>query len=500
MLNSITPEKAGISSRSVKRFVEALEKRNLPMHQLILMRGYDIFGEFYWKPFDRDFCHRMYSQTKSYVSVAIGLLVEDGKLSLEDKLCDIFFEKLDGAPRGYLAELTIENMLKMETCGCYGVPFWFYDDDPDRTHMYLNRNEATVPPDMRWSYDSAGSQVLSSIVEKLTGKTLFDFLNERIFTHLDAFHTAEILKTKNGDTWGDSALVCTPRDMAAFARFVMNKGMWHGKRLMSSDYLERATSRLADNNIGIVTAGFDTSFSYGYGYQIWRVRDGFAFNGMGSQFTVCLPDYDLIFVCTADTQGLSSAEDLIISALYDHIVENLENEPLCEDIDSYNSLLAYGDTLKLYAMTGDTESPYSSELDGRVWKCDTNPLGWTQFAITFEKDNAVLHWTNAQGNKVLPFGLCYNTFEKFPQLGYQNDHGGVVTSDGFMYNGAFSAAWREEKKILFKGQIIDRYFGNFTAEFSFKGERAYVRFVKVAEGFLEEYNGAIIAHASNECI
>lgn len=465
------------------------------MHQVLLIRGQNVFAEVCWKPFTPEFCHRMYSETKSYVSIAIGLLVEDGKLKLTDKICDLFSEKIDSQPGRFIPDLTVEDMLKMSTCGLGGVPFWFYDGDVDRTHMYLNKCDGKVPSGMRWEYDSAGSQVLSSLVEKLSGKSLFDFLNERIFTHLDAFKTAQILKTKNGDSWGDSALVCTPRDMAAFARFVMNYGTFNGKRLMNEEYLKKATSRLVDNNISIQGGGgYDASFAHGYGYQIWRVKDGFAFNGMGSQFTVCLPEKDLIFVCTADTQGFTAASELIMTALYDFVVDELSDTPLDADNDAYESLLAYAHTLELYSMTGDKYSPYQDELCGKTWQCEENPLGWKEFSFDFSGDTPVLRWVNEQGEKKLPFGLCKNVFGKFPQLGYQNIYGGVKTTDGFMYDGAYSAAWREEKKIILKVQIIDKYFGNLTAEFSFKDDIAFVRVRKIAEGFLEEYHGDIIAH------
>ncbi len=492
MLNTITPEKAGISSRHVKKFIETLNRRGLPMHSVLLMKGNDIFAEYYWKPFDKDFCHRMYSQTKSYVAIAIGLLVEDGKLDINTKIADIFPEKIDCELQGYMSELTVEHLLKMETCGVDGIPFWITDTDPDRTHMYFAKNKGTVPPDMRWYYDSCGSQVLCTIVEKLSGKSLFDFMNERIFKHLDAFHTATVLKTQNDDSWGDSALICTPRDMVAFARFVMNWGEWNGKRLMNSEYLKKATSRIVDNNM----SGFDEVYTQGYGYQIWRApENGFSFNGMGSELTLCLPDKDLIFVCTADTQGYGAAKSLIFTALYEIISDNLGDEELPEDPEAYNEALKLGEELDLYYITGPTESPYSKELDGKVWKCDENPMGIKEFSFKFNSDNtAELHYTNAQGKKVLPFGLGKNVFAKFPHLGYMNEHGGVVTTDGFMYDGAFSGSWREEKKLLIKVQIIDRYFGTLIAMFSFKDDRAYVIMNKVCEGFMDEYEGHAVAH------
>jgi CubicO group peptidase (beta-lactamase class C family) len=210
--------------------------------------------------------------------VAIGLLEEDGLLCLDDKIVDHFPEKIETEVPEYLRQLTIRQMLTMETCS--KVPTWFKHTDPDRTHLYLNENDAPIPGGMRFKYDSPGSQVLSSLVEKLSGQTLFDFLNQRIFRHLDAFQTATILKTPNGDSFGDSALVCTPRDMAAFARFVMNYGTWNGQRLMNEAYLRTATSKVVDSH----DSGFDDLESYGYGYQFWRSCFG-RFRGDGIPFS-----------------------------------------------------------------------------------------------------------------------------------------------------------------------------------------------------------------------
>ena len=134
MLQTITPEQAGISSKWVTKLIQTLNKRGLATHDLLLMRGDRIFAEYYWKPFHKDFCHRQYSQTKSYVSVAIGLLEEDGLLHLDDKIVDHFPEKIETEVPAYLKQQTIRQMLTMETCS--KVPTWFKHTDPDRTHLY----------------------------------------------------------------------------------------------------------------------------------------------------------------------------------------------------------------------------------------------------------------------------------------------------------------------------------------------------------------------------
>ena len=486
MFEKITPEKAGISSENVRKFIETLQARNLAMHSVLLMKGEDIFAEYYWKPFDKDFCHRMYSQTKSYVGVAIGILHQEGLLKLNDKIADYFPEKIDRELPENLKNLTIEDMLTMRTCG--ETPNWFYHSDPDRVHLYFNENTADVIPGTRWKYDSPASQVLCSLVEKLSGMPLFDFLNIKIFDKLGTFKTATILKTKTNDSFGDSALLCTTRDMASFARFVMNYGKWNGEQLVSEDYLRKATSKVADN----LLYGFNNDsavFTDGYGYQIWRYKDnGFAFNGMGSQLTICIPSKDFIFTCTADTQGNTAAKSLILTALQDLIIENL-GEELEENQSEYQKCLALENNLELTCLNGNTSSNLQDSILFKKYICNENQTGIKEFYFTLENENLVFNYTNAQGNKKLPFGLAKNIFTKFPQYGYSNIHAGAKTNDSFLYDCATSAIWPQENKLLLKVQIIDKYFGNALWEFSFIENSVTVVMLKNAEAFLDEYQG-----------
>lgn len=489
MLKTVTPEQAGISSRYIEQFIRTLNKRGLATHSILLMRGNDIFAEYYWKPFHKDFCHRMYSQTKSYVSVAIGLLEEDGKLNLDDRICDHFPEKIDGEIPECLAMQTIRNMLTMQTCG--SPSDWFTQEDPDRTHLYMNENSAKLYPGMRWTYDSAGSQVLSALVDKLAGKPLFDFLYERIFSRLGTFKTASILQTRNGDSWGDSALLCTVRDMASFARFVMNYGTWNGQRLMNESYLRTATSPVVANDI----TGFPYMESLGYGYQIWCMgEECFFFNGMGSQLTFCFPKKDLIFTITSDNQGYKEAKALIVTALMDIIVDNLQDTPLPEDPAAQESCRKLGDSLELLYLNGHKYTGFADAINGKTYACCDNIAGITRFSLHFTgEDTGELHYTNAQGDKILKFGIGKNVFGKFPQEGYSHLRGGLQNTEGYLYDCAASAAWREEKKMQLKVQIIDKYFGNFIATFSFDEDRAVVFMVRTAEDFLKEYRGSFNA-------
>ena len=111
MFERITPEAAGISSDRIVKFINKLEQRGAIMHSMLMMRHGKIITENYWAPFNKDFCHRMYSQTKSYAAIGIGLLEEEGKLSLDDKVADIFPDKIDGEISIHLKEQTVRQMV-----------------------------------------------------------------------------------------------------------------------------------------------------------------------------------------------------------------------------------------------------------------------------------------------------------------------------------------------------------------------------------------------------
>ena len=489
MFEKITPEQAGISSQKVAEYISMLERRGLATHSVLMMKGDKIFAEYYWAPFHQDFCHRMYSQTKSYVGIAIGLLVDDGKLDLDEKIASFFPEKIDTELAPELADQTVRQMLTMTTCGKSAN--WFRSEDPDRTHLYFQPREKYRPAGTVWEYDSPGSQVLTNLVEKLSGKSLFDFMNERIFSHLGTFQTAEILKAPNGDSWGDSALICTTRDMASFGRLLMKNGNWEGKQLISEDYVKEATAALVDNRENC----HGDFWSEGYGYQIWRTNyNSFGFNGMGCQMTVCTPDKDFLFTITADNQGNPTAKNSIIGGVMDLIVAEMSDTPLREDKEAEKKLEEVTCDLKLKAVQGKADSPLREEISGKTYICAPNKLGMEQFSFVFNgTEDGEFRYVNEQGEKIIPFGVNKNVFGKFPQLGYANERGRVPTTDGFMYDDAVSVCWAQDNRILMYVQIIDKYFGNMSVAFGFSGEEVTCHFSKAAEHFLDEYEGEFVA-------
>ena len=482
MFKTVTPESAGISSKNVLKFLKTLDSYHLSTHSVIMARGENIFAECYYAPFTKDFKHRMYSVSKSFVSIAVGLAAEDGLLSLDDKFVKFFPEYVNEKTDDNIKEMTIRDMLAMSTSEYHHLN-WFITGTNDRCEVYFRRGSDKIPGTL-YQYDSPASFMLCAIVENLTGKKFLDYLKEKFLNDIGFSKDSYCLNVPGGHSFGDSGVICTARDLLLFARFVMNKGEWNGKRYMNEEYLSEATKKQVSNDY----AGLVSYNTYGYGYQIWMApRGGFAFVGMGDQFAICIPDKDFIFIINSDNQGNGYSRTVLYHSLVNDIIDCL-GEPLKEDEKSKKELDGYIKNAKLMHLYENEYGGFANKINGVRYNITKSDMGIEYIKFDFKEDTGTMSYKNAQGEKCLKFGICKNEFSKFPEMGYPNMTA-AVSEEGNMYGCAASADWIEEKKLRIKVQIIDKYYGNISMVFSFKDDRISVYMEKHAEAFLNEYNG-----------
>ncbi len=484
-----TPEQAGISSARVIDFYKELDRYHLSTHAVILCRGDKIFSEAYYAPFHAEFKHRMYSVSKSFVSVAIGFCEQDGLLSLDDPMIKYFPEYV--AREGAVTHSsTIRELLMMETTVEHGVN-WFKSGTKDRTEVYFQSKEDKYPGTL-FKYDSSGSYMLGVIVERLTGKSFLAYLQEKVLDEIGFSGDAYCIKAPGGHSFGDSGVMCTARDLLLFARFVLNKGTYDGKRYLNKAYLDAATTL----SVWDEDYGFSNHAAYGYGYQFWGAPRGcFAMFGMGNQIACCDPAHDLIFIINSDNQGHSHNYEQIFEALTRNIIDHLDEAAQVTDVASQKELAEVEATRKLFSLPMARESAFSDEIDGVTFDCAENPMGIKWFRLDFAGACGTLTYENAQGEKSFPFGFGYNELAKFPEEGYA-DLVATIPEPGNRYDAAFSADWPEVQKLRIRVQIIDKYFGNLAMVFGFRDAKTVsVRMTKSAEAFLNEYTGIANAKA-----
>ena len=323
-LERCKPEEAGVSSRSVIYFLEALERARIPLHSLMIIRNGRVAAEVYYEPYEKNMLHRFYSATKSFTSIAIGCLAGEGKISLRDPIISYFPEYLPEEVPEWLAQTTIQDMLEMRSC--HSVTTYKSDWSKNWVESFF-KAEPDHCPGTVFSYDTSSSHTLCALVEKLTGMKMLDYLRIQCLNEIGFSKQAYIIEDPFGVSWGGSGLMATTEDVARFALLLLQMGQWNGKQLIPEWYIKEAVSCTVPN----IIHGNELDAVQGYGYQFWKLRKGYACKGKGSQLAICIPEEEFICVTTADTTGVPGGSQKILDGIFEYIVDSLDREEPVDD-------------------------------------------------------------------------------------------------------------------------------------------------------------------------
>ena len=288
-----TPESQGISSDLFAALLRELDtSKDTEMHHFMALRHGKVICECNFAPYPKGMWHITHSMCKSITGMAIGMLIEEEKLKLDENIYDIFPDHINAFSKIFRPVITVENLLTMTS----GVTFNESGivSGNDWLGSFLNAS-VNGKPGTEFQYNSLNTYVLSAIVTKRTGETLTEYLTPRLFEPLGItkyyWETCPKGITKGG--WG---LFLCAEDMAKLGQLYLQKGKWNGQQLVSEYWIEISTARhLKTQN--------DT---YGYGYQLWmEQRPGsFEYNGMLGQNVIIYPDMDMVLVTNAGNKEM----------------------------------------------------------------------------------------------------------------------------------------------------------------------------------------------------
>lgn len=288
-----TPESQGISSDIFAALLRELDaSKDTEMHHFMALRHGKVICECNFAPYPKGMWHVTHSMCKSITGMAIGMLVEEGKLKLDENIYDIFSEHVNILSKIFRPVITVENLLTMTS----GVTFNESGivSGNDWLGSFLN-SPVNGKPGTEFQYNSLNTYVLSAIVTKRTGETLKEYLTPRLFEPLGItkyyWETCPKGITKGG--WG---LFLCAEDMAKLGQLYLQRGKWKGQQLVSEYWVEISTARHQKTQ----------NDTYGYGYQLWmEQRPGsFEYNGMLGQNVIIYPDMDMILVTNAGNKEL----------------------------------------------------------------------------------------------------------------------------------------------------------------------------------------------------
>lgn len=283
--NKISCRDANIDKHYLYEMLEKINREKINIHQMHLSYQGSMIFEMYADG-KEDQLENVYSVSKSFTSIAIGILIDKGLLKLDDYVLLYFSEDIKKYNPGY-EKLQLKHLLTM-TSGQKTDRFHGLTPQHNPIEIYFN-TELAYEPGVHFAYSNFDSLILSAIVTKTTGKLLDEFLQEELYSVIG------IEKTEwpqfGGYTLGCTGLRISVKDMARFGLFLLNDGQWDGKQIVSKSYLRMASQKQVDTSSEKIKLN-----KHGYGYQFWiNEFGGYKAAGLYNQLIIINKEYETVF-------------------------------------------------------------------------------------------------------------------------------------------------------------------------------------------------------------
>jgi len=302
---SITPELVRMDSKALDDMINDVENHDYNVYSIIIIRDGFIVTEWYEESYGKNSLFRVYSASKSVTSALIGIAIDKGFIDgVNELVLDFFPNKNISNLDPRKESMTIEHLLTMTT-GLYWPEYYPSSDPRKITHEWRASDDwvqfvldrpMIFAPGLVFNYNTGASYLLAAILERTTNMSTIDFANKYLFGPLsikDAFYTVD----PQGVAQGGNGLLIKPRDMAKIGYLFLKKGMWEGKRIISSSWIRSSTT---------------SKIIAEYGYQ-WWIRPGddlYQACGYGTQRINVFYKKELIIVFT----GMNFDDDYLINS------------------------------------------------------------------------------------------------------------------------------------------------------------------------------------------
>ena len=351
MAVAATPESQGVSSRAILNWLDACERELDSLHGFVLMRHGEVIAEGSWAPYTTlETPHMLYSHSKSFTSSAIGFLVDDGKLDLDERVIDIFPDKAPANPCENLRQLRVRDLITMNV-GAFHTDAERNDINGDWEKAFLG-NTFEKAPGTSFRYDSGATYMLAAIVERRSGMKLMDFLKARMFDKI-GITKAWSTVSPSGTACGGWGMHMTTRELALFGQLYLKHGVWQGERVLSPEWVALATARQTWSGAIGVAKEDGSDWHQGYGFQFWRCQPSSVYraDGANGQLTVVMPEQDAVLSVHAGLDDMQKE----LSLVWEHLLPAFGEKPLPEAPQLTAALKARLAALALKPVEGDRE-------------------------------------------------------------------------------------------------------------------------------------------------
>ncbi|MBE5794818.1 MAG: beta-lactamase family protein [Clostridiales bacterium] len=228
---------------------------------------------------DKTGLHPIYSATKSVLSVAVGIAVDEGRLDLSAPLTEYLpkaaLADMTAAQRKAFAPVTLHRLMTMSV---KGFPFRAEGNDWLAYSLACPLEHPEIPT---FDYSNIPAYLTGVALTHAISQDAGQWIRERIFAPL-GIADCRMGRCPSGYFYGASQMELSVESLCKIGLMLMQGGVYQGQRIVSEKYVNTATSVQQMNREG------------GYGYFFWKYRDGFSINGKWKQKCYVLPKQGLV--------------------------------------------------------------------------------------------------------------------------------------------------------------------------------------------------------------
>jgi len=422
-LKRSNPETEGIPSTAVLEFIRSLERHVHPMDAVqgfMLLRHGNVAAEGWWAPYRPQSPHPLYSLSKSFTSTAIGLAVQEGLLTVDDPVLNFFPDEAPPDPSQNLRAMRVRHLLSMNTghkADTTAAVFQQLHQVSPFGHWLHKRNyaekHAQEPAEENWPkvflslpveyepgtwfvYNTAATYLLSAILAKLTGESLVEYLEPRLFAPL-GIEKPHWETDPRGIILGGTGLHAKTEDIAGFGQMYLQRGMWNGQRLVPEDWIAEATKFHSDNS----NTQTNPDWTAGYGYQFWRCRPNcYRGDGAFGQYCLVMPEQDAVLAMIGGLQNMQT----VLDKVWQHLLPAMEPKTLPAEAKGYGALREKLAALSLPLPKGQPSSSSMGQWSGKTYQLEANFLRLDGIAAEFGDHQTTLILRDERGDHPIQVG------------------------------------------------------------------------------------------------
>ncbi|MFN8354072.1 MAG: ChbG/HpnK family deacetylase [Spirosomataceae bacterium] len=469
-----TPEAEGVSSQGILDFVEAVSRSKHELHSFMVLRHGKVVAEGWWNPYRSDLKHTLYSTSKSFTATAIGFAVSEKKITVDDKVVSFFPNDLPAVVSPYLAELRIKDLLTMSV-GHEKENFAMLGTSNNWVKEFL-ATPIKFQPGSKFLYNSPATYMLSAIVQKVMGQRVIDYLKPRLFEPLGIEGMDWEIDPKGINTGGWGLRLKT-EDMAKFGQLFLQKGMWKGKQILPTSWIEEASTLKIMQNPNATQAQKDSSdWLQGYCYQMWRCRNnGYRADGANGQYIIVLPDKDAVIAVTAEAPDMQGEINLI----WRYLLPALQDKKLPANPKVWATLKEKTAALALPIPTKNEMSASGAKISGKRFGVSVGERSLEGVSFDFVNGHCVLNLLTDSTSHSISFGAGQWELGETTKPGPYLVAGARANRVGLpAFKVAGSYTWKDEKTLLLTLRYIESPHTE-TIACTFDGDRVSVDFQNI---------------------